>query len=182
MRDQMAEPYRTLLGHFRHESGHYYWDTLVRDSPWADEFRTLFGDESIDYAQAQEMYYSNGPSGDWPESYVSAYSTMHPWEDWAETWAHYLHIVDTLETAFQFGLRIHSRAGDEEALDARPDFNAYHEDDFNELTAHWFPLSFLLNSLNRSMGQEHAYPFMLPRPALEKMEFVHRVIRGVRMG
>ncbi len=177
MRGQMAEPYRTILGHFRHESGHYYWDRLVRDTHWLDECRTLFGDESADYGQSLEAHYNNGPPANWRDHYVSAYATMHPWEDWAETWAHYLHIVDTLETAFQFGLRIHSRAGDGEALNARPDFNAYHADDFVELTEHWFPLSFMLNSLNRSMGQEDAYPFTLPPPALAKLEFVHRVIR-----
>jgi hypothetical protein len=36
----------------------------------------------------------------WQKSFISKYATSHPWEDWAETWAHYLHIMDMLETAF----------------------------------------------------------------------------------
>ena len=94
----LGERYRTLLGHFRHESGHYYWDRLVKDSPFLEEYRALFGDEQLDYAEAVKRHYET-PKQNWSNDYVSAYATMHPWEDWAETWAHYLHMVDTLETA-----------------------------------------------------------------------------------
>ena len=98
-RTAMHEPYRTLLGHMRHESGHYYWDRLIAPTSEIDEFRSLFGDERADYAAALSTYYDRGAPADWQERFVSAYASSHPWEDWAETWAHYLHMIDTLETA-----------------------------------------------------------------------------------
>jgi hypothetical protein len=107
LRQQMGEPYRTLLGHFRHEIGHYYWDRLVRDEGRLEECRAVFGDERADYDQALKTYYANGPAPNWQNSFISAYATAHPWEDFAETWAHYMHIVDTLEMAASFGIAIH---------------------------------------------------------------------------
>ena len=101
----MGEPYRTLLGHFRHEIAHYYWDRLVAQSASLEEFREMFGDEQQDYGAALQQHYANGPPPDWPERFVSAYASSHPWEDFAETWAHYFHMVDTLETASAFGLQ-----------------------------------------------------------------------------
>lgn len=178
MRDQMDEAYRTILGHFRHESGHYYWDQLIRDGQWLQPCRELFGDDTRDYAEALDQHYHNGPPTDWREHFVSAYASTHPWEDWAETWAHYLHIVDTLDTACEYGLRIRPRAASEDTRAARLDFDAYREEDFDTLIEHWLPLTFALNSLNRSMGHEHAYPFVLAPAVIEKLRFVHRVVRG----
>ncbi len=103
---QWGKLYRTLLGHFRHEVGHYYWDKLVRDSDDVEAFRTVFGNERADYGEALTRHYEQGTPAGWQESFVSSYATVHPWEDWAETWAHYLHIVDTLEMAGAFGVRI----------------------------------------------------------------------------
>ena len=180
MREKMDEPYRTILGHLRHESGHHYWERLIRDGRWLAEWRKLFGDETLDYSQALEQHYRNGPPAGWSESFVSAYASTHPWEDWAETWAHYLHIVDTLETAYHFGLRIQPRAGESAALDVRHDFDAYDQAEFAPLVEHWLPLAFALNSLNRSMGHPHAYPFVLTPKVLEKLAFVHRVARAAR--
>ncbi len=180
MRDRMDEPYRTLLGHFRHESGHYYWDRLIFGTPWIHEFRSLFGDHTLDYAESQDRHYRGGSPPDWQERFISAYASMHPWEDWAETWAHYLHIVDTLETAWQFGLHILPRAGDDGGAPVRHDFDPYREDAIDTLIAHWLPLTFALNSLNRSMGHPHAYPFVVPRAVIDKLGFVHRVIRALR--
>jgi hypothetical protein len=177
MRDQMDEPYRTILGHFRHESGHYYWERLIRDGEWLAPWREMFGDEREDYGQALERNYQEGPPSDWPDHFVSAYAAAHPWEDWAECWAHYLHIVDTLETAYQYGLSIRPVSGNEDPSAVRPDFDAYREPDFDAIVEHWFPLTFALNSLNRSMGHEHAYPFVLSPPVIEKLRFVHRVVR-----
>jgi hypothetical protein len=108
-RRQMGEPYRTLLGHFRHEVGHYYWTVLVENDPSIESFRQVFGDERQDYGQALQAHYANGAPPDWQTSFVSAYASAHPWEDWAETWAHYLHMVDTLETANAFGLKVRPR-------------------------------------------------------------------------
>ncbi|MDG9670575.1 putative zinc-binding peptidase [Hahella sp. CR1] len=177
MREQMGEPYRTILGHFRHESGHYYWDRLIRDSHRLTEFRRQFGDETQNYSEALERHYQSAPPQDWSQRFVSAYASSHPWEDWAETWAHYLHMIDTLETAYQFGLMIHPRAGDDANLDVRHDFDPYNQQAFSVLVDHWLPLTFALNSLNRSMGHAHAYPFVLGPQVLQKLEFVHLTVR-----
>ena len=178
MRERMDEPYRTILGHFRHESGHFYWDRLIRNSGWLSDFRALFGDDTRDYAQALDWHYHNGPPSDWSTYYVSAYASSHPWEDWAETWAHYLHILDTLETAYQYGLHIQPRTGD--APQTEHDFDPYDQPDFKALIEHWLPLTFALNSLNRSMGHPNAYPFVLSPMAIHKLDFVHNVVRGAR--
>ena len=97
-REAMQERYRTVLGHFRHESGHYYFNVLVTGEEIA-RWRELFGDEQADYAATLEAYYRDGPPLNWSQRYVSTYAAAHPYEDWAETFAHYLHIVDALETA-----------------------------------------------------------------------------------
>ncbi len=160
-RQDMAEPYRTILGHFRHESGHYYWDRLVRDSNWLQAFRRRFGDERADYDEALQRHYAEGPTADWPQQFVTAYAGSHPWEDWAETWAHYLHMVDTLETAWQFGLRLAPRVDQGEELAAEATLDPYGSEDFQTLADRWLPLTVALNCLNQSMGQPDAYPFVL---------------------
>lgn len=180
MRNDMAEPYRTVLGHFRHESGHYYWDRLVRDGSWLEPFRALFGNETRNYGQALDAHYRAGPPADWTNRFISAYASTHPWEDWAESWAHYLHICDTLETAFAFGLRMQPRLAKSDILDVSTDIDAYDHEDFQRVIAHWFPLTLALNSLNRSMGHEHAYPFVLAPKVIDKLGFVHRVVRASR--
>lgn len=181
-RQTMAEPYRTVLGHFRHEVGHYYWERMVRDSPVLDDFRALFGDETQDYGDALDRHYEQGPPADWLSRYVSAYASSHPWEDWAETWAHYLHMVDSLETAYAFGLRVRPKAGP--ALDqaTAANFDPYREADFERIYDTWLPLTFAVNSLNRSMGQPDLYPFVLSQAANEKIAFIHRLIRKADRG
>jgi len=176
-RVQLHEPYRTLLGHFRHEIGHYFWDRLVRDSPQIEGFRELFGDERADYAQALKDHYSNAnPPADWQQSFVSAYAATHPWEDWAETWAHYLHITDTLETAAACGLSLRPAHANEPALERITLHSADRSVAFDHLIADWFPVAYVLNNLNRGMGLADAYPFVLSAPAIEKLRFVHDVI------
>lgn len=178
MRVSMHEPYRTLLGHFRHEVGHYYWDVLVKPSPpRLDAFRALFGDERADYAEALRLHYANGPRPDWPQHVVSEYASVHPWEDWAETWAHYLHMTDTLETAAVTGLSIRPDRPDEPAMDRQPAKPA-HAQSFEEIINSWFPLTYALNNLNRGMGLPDAYPFVLPPPAIDKLRYVHETICG----
>ncbi|NYZ11455.1 putative zinc-binding peptidase [Azospirillum sp. RWY-5-1] len=173
----MAETYRTLLGHFRHEVGHYYWDRLVRDGLWLEAFRTLFGDERRDYAASVTMHYETGPPADWRQRYISGYASAHPWEDFAETWAHYLHIVDTLETAHAFGLQVHPQAGSH----SRPsmtaiDFDPYRQADFDLLIRTWLPLTYAVNSLNHSMGLPDLYAFVLAPTVMGKLRFVHGLI------
>jgi hypothetical protein len=176
-RQEMGEPYRTVLGHFRHEVGHYYWDRLIKDGRCLEPFRRVFGDESADYADAKTRHYEGGPPADWRERFVSAYASMHPWEDWAETFAHYLHIVDTLETARVYGLALRPKAASGAPL---PDLTARRLDfdDFDDLIAAWFPLTNALNSLNRSMGQPDLYPFVLSQPAIAKLRFVHEIVEN----
>ncbi|RZK14718.1 MAG: hypothetical protein EOO56_24355, partial [Hymenobacter sp.] len=154
-RQAMHELYRTLLGHFRHEVGHYYWDRLIDKSPDLDEFRQLFGDDRQDYGEALQKHYAQGAPPDWQQHYISAYATSHPWEDWAETWAHYLHIIDTLQTGHAYGLRLEpldelSEQGLRAAIQ-----DPYQVADFGQIMAMWLPLTFALNSLNRSMGQPY---------------------------
>ena len=173
----LGEPYRTLLGHMRHEVGHYYWDRLIAATPRLDAFRALFGDERDDYAQALQRHYQTGPPADWQERFVSAYASAHAWEDWAETWAHYLHMTDTLETAAACGVSIRPRRADEPSLTKVPASAGTPASSFDKLLASWFPLTYLLNNLNRGMGLPDGYPFVLSLPAIEKLRFVHDTIK-----
>lgn len=166
LRIEMAEPYRTLLGHFRHEIGHYYFPVLVTGDESLRRFRDLFGDPFADYQAALDRHYSQGAPAGWEDDFVSSYATMHAAEDWAETFAHYLHIRDTLDTAAAFGL---APAG--ATLD-RPQVGRAGFDKIIEL---WLPLAWSLNMVNRSMGHDDLYPFVLPERVLEKMRFVHEV-------
>ena len=178
VRGAMGEPYRTLLGHFRHEIGHYFWDVLVRDGRRTDDFRAAFGDESQDYGAALAAHYANGAPSDWQQHFVSAYASSHPWEDFAETWAHYLHVVDTLETAGAFGLRVRVKPGMRTKLAATVDFDPYASTAFEPLIDTWLPLTFAMNNLNRSMGQNDLYPFILTPEVIAKLGFVHALVHA----
>ncbi|MBA4019728.1 MAG: hypothetical protein C0483_21395 [Pirellula sp.] len=183
-RHELREPYRTLLGHFRHEVGHYYWDRLVVGTPWLEKFRALFGDERQDYAAALKKNYEQGPPPNWADQYISSYASVHPWEDWAETWAHYLHVVDSLDTALRFGLKgedveqavepfTHQDLYDPDAPDAKRVIL---------LVNSWVQLTTVLNELARSMGQHDYYPFVMSRPVLKKMHFIQMLVKETRGG
>ena len=175
----MGEPYRTLLGHFRHESGHYYWDRFIANTSRLEEFRSLFGDEQADYAAALEAHYQRQAAGGslWQQEFVSEYASAHPWEDWAETWAHYLHMTDTLETALTCGVTLKPRRKDEPRL--KPHALLPHEtNDFDQLIERWFPLTYVLNNLNRGLGLADGYPFILHPPVINKLKFIHNTIRS----
>ncbi len=178
MREKMGEGYRTVLGHLRHEIGHYYWDRLVRDGNTLEPFRALFGDERAGYQESIDRHYASGPPANWCESFISAYATMHPWEDWAETWAHYLHMVDTLETAKSHGLTVRAPAADKPGERVVTDRLAFF--DFESLTTGWNAVTLALNSLNRSMGMKDAYPFVLSPTVLAKLRFVHELVQSQR--
>ena len=171
LRVAMAEPYRTLLGHFRHEIGHYYFYRLVGPSPeYSRHFRELFGDPDADYQAALDRHYNEGPPKGWEKSFVSSYATMHPAEDWAETFAHYLHIRDTLDTAAAFGFAPANATFERRVLGPSG---------FDTIIEMWLPLSWALNMINRSMGRDDLYPFVLPAAVLDKMRFIHTVIDEV---
>jgi len=173
-RNDLHEPYRTLLGHFRHEIGHYYWDRLVAESDHLEPFRALFGDERQDYGQALNQHYQQGPLSDWQKSFVSAYASCHPWEDWAETWAHYLHMRDALETAAVSGLTLKPRDRDLPAVSL--DKPAVVVSSFERMIDAWFPLTYVINNLNRGLGLADGYPFVLSVPVIEKLRFIHHLI------
>jgi hypothetical protein len=178
-RSQLHEPYRTLLGHLRHESGHYYWQRLVQPTDWLQPCRDLFGDDREDYAAALQRHYEQGAPADWGQRFVSAYASAHPWEDWAETWAHYLHLVDTLDTARSFGLdgeRVelsYERFGPALLADTGDPQAA----GFLQLINSWMELTGVLNELSRAMGVADFYPFVLSVPAVRKLHLVHRIVR-----
>ncbi len=173
----LGEKYRTLLGHFRHEIGHYYWDTLIKYSSQIENFRQLFGDENQDYETAIQSYYANGPAINWPDHFISPYATSHPWEDWAESWSHYLHMMDTLETAYYFGIGVRPKTGFSD-LEAEINQDPYTMSDFNQVFKMWLPITFAVNSLNRSMGHLDFYPFVIAPDVVKKLQFIHELCHG----
>jgi hypothetical protein len=164
VREQLNESYRTVLGHMRHESGHYYWSLLDPDPALLGEFRQLFGDETQDYGAALERHYNNGTPTDWQEQFISAYASSHPSEDWAECWGHYLHIYDALDTAAA-----------QELLATQP-----WEMSMSERLNAWSRISLMLNELNRSVGGGDAYPFVINKAVAEKLDFIEKAIHRLR--
>ena len=172
-RAALKELYRTPLGHMRHEIAHCSWDRLIAGSPHSQPFRELFGDESADYGAALHHYYELGAPPDWGQRFVSAYASAHPWEDWAETFAHYLHIQDMVETASGFGVSLRPDHPDGEAMSTDLKNIDDHHRSFDRIIGAWLPLTYALNELNRGMGLPDLYPFVLSATALEKLRFVH---------
>ncbi|MEX6508079.1 putative zinc-binding metallopeptidase [Jiella sp. M17.18] len=176
-RTVMGEPYRTLLGHFRHEVGHWYWDRLVRDGSALSECRALFGNDEEDYGEALQRHYQNGPKPNWQDEFVSSYAGSHAWEDFAETWAHYLHIVDSLETGHWWGVSVDPRVKDSGLLTTTIDFDVFGEaTTIREILDAWLALSAALNSFNRSMGHHDLYPFVISEVVTQKLGFIHDLV------
>ena len=174
----LGEKYRTLLGHFRHEIGHYYWDVLIKNNTQADRFSKLFGNENQDYAKALQTYYVNGPPIDWSDHFISQYASSHPWEDWAETWSHYMHLMDTLETAYYFGLHVNpGKQTSVKNLRTEINHDPYTIENFSIVINSWLPLTFAVNSLNRSMGHMDFYPFVIAPDVIHKLQFIHEVCK-----
>ncbi len=180
-RKAMREPYRTLLGHFRHEVGHYYWERLVNGTDWLAGFRQLFGDERVDYAGALQRNYTEGPPADWPLHHVSAYASSHPWEDWAECWAHYLHMRDAVDTALSFGLSTERMPLAFTPFTLAALWQPAHPQAqrFLDFVNNWTQLTTLLNEMSRAMGQPDFYPFVLPREVVAKLHFIHLLVGEV---
>ncbi len=176
-RQRFDEPYRSLLGHLRHESGHFYWLVLVQAAGRLDDFRSLFGDERMDYQSALAWHQSEGPPADWPSRHISAYASAHPWEDWAETWAHYLHMIDCVDTAEAEGMEPRAAGLLFGAIWPFKRCDIYGEETFESLMERWVPLTIAMNSMSRSMGHADFYPVVIPGPAYEKLQYIHRAIR-----
>ena len=178
MRTRLGEPYRTILGHFRHEVGHYYFSRLIEDTPEVENFRKLFGDERISYEEAMSKHYGEGGAG-WSTDYVSAYATMHPWEDFAETFAHLMHIIDALATLDGFGMRMTKWSWREEEPEV--DFDPYRART-EQLIKEWGPFAFAENAINRSMGQPDLYPFQLSNKIVAKLDYINRLLQRAGQG
>ncbi len=156
-RVEFQEPKRTLVGHFRHELGHYYWDLLVRDFR-VEESRRLFGDErNPTYADSQKRYYQQGPAKNWQQSYVSGYASMHPWEDFAETFQAYLDMATILSTTEHFGLVTTSY------------------ENFDSMLAAYSRVGIIANELNRDMGLLDLVPQIFNDFVVEKLRFIHQL-------
>jgi hypothetical protein len=179
IRHDMREPYRTLVGHFRHEIGHYYWDRLIAGTVWHEPCRALFGDERADYAAALRTNYERGPPPDWATRYISSYASAHPWEDWAESWAHYLHLLDSLDTALGFGFTGENVEAEVEQFTVADLYAPDHPDAERTLALvnSWVLLTTVLNELARSMGQPDFYPFVMSRVVLRKVTFIYLVVK-----
>ncbi|MBK8972828.1 MAG: putative zinc-binding metallopeptidase [Hahellaceae bacterium] len=171
---EMDENYRTLLGHFRHETGHYYWSVFDRLDPgFASRCRDTFGDERLDYTAALERYYATGPVENWQETFVSPYASAHPSEDWAECWSHYLHMLDTLETHSSFSALLR---GFESADSLTTEDIHSHRVSFDALMTRWMDMTVYLNGLNQSMGMPDPYPFVLTVSVQAKIRCIHEEI------
>lgn len=178
MRKYLNEHYRTLVGHFRHEVGHYYWDLIIAsNNKLLAQFRAIFGDERCNYAKALKNHYKNGAPVGWKQNFISAYASSHPWEDWAETWAHYIHIMDSEETAYNFGL-----SGQPELKNAAHmqinSIDPYAKVPFKSIIKEAAPLFYAVNSINRSMGISDVYPFVISSIVEKKLEFIHQTIQS----
>lgn len=179
-RKQFLEPYRTLIGHLRHEVGHYFWDQLIYTHPIVlEEFRAIFGDERRDYGVALKNYYKEGAPENWQTSFISKYATSHAWEDWAETWAHYLHIMDMVETAYFFGVNV-KPIGLQKGMKTKASFDPYTVEEFDTIIKTCVPLSFAVNSINRAMGVPDVYPFTISPPVVAKLTFIHKLLLSKR--
>lgn len=187
IRERLREPYRTLVGHLRHELGHFYWDRLIKHSHELHTFRALFGDERLPYASSLSAYYAFGPPPDWASTHISAYASAHPLEDWAETWAHYFHIMDAIQTASDWGVTLghshvtaHTPSRSARPVQGQVVVGGTCTSIEELLVQQWLPLCQMLNLVARGLGQGDLYPFTLPNSVIMKLSCVHQVVQGAR--
>ena len=171
-RTAFSEPMRTLLGHLRHEVGHYLqYRWLAGDDAAMVRCREVFGDERADYARALARHHAEGPPAGWQARFISAYASAHPWEDWAETCAHTLLVIDAVKTAAAWGLRL-----DGQAARARLGDQVAEKPVHDLVLDHWLPVAQFLNAMNRSLGLHDSYPFLMPDAVLAKMATVQALL------
>lgn len=173
-REALQEPYRTMIGHMRHEISHMLWWRLSLREDFLDAFRATFGDERIDYPAALQYHYENGPPAEWRQHYLTSYASAHPHEDWAETAAHLLHLTDIADSFVATGLSSPQIPG--------PDWDPYSEPDASRLIQIAGALTVGVNHVNRSMGLSDLYPFVLSEHARHKLAFVHDWLRRGALG
>jgi hypothetical protein len=171
-RVSFGEPQRTVLGHLRHELSHYFFQRFIEGRPEIASFRDSFGDERANYAAALQRHYEHGPSAEWQQHFVSAYASAHPWEDWAETCAHYLLMVEAVDTAAAWGLQLSSAGG----VRVQPDEAAATAPVERLVIDHWLPMARFLNAMSRSLGLADSYPYLLPLSVLGKLRFVQNIL------
>jgi hypothetical protein len=187
-RQQLGENSRTLLGHFRHESAHYLWQRYLSELKWENPlrlaFRERFGDEWIDYTAALNAHYQRGAVQGWEKQFITAYAASHPWEDWAETWAHYLQILDGLETCECMGIHVKHLALPLVILPVEAGFlptvlvSSVEEDgEFLAWLQRWMCLSTVLNEISHSLGEQALYPFVISVPVAQKLRLAHHFAR-----
>ncbi|WP_371054747.1 putative zinc-binding metallopeptidase [Rhodosalinus sp. K401] len=173
-REALEEPYRTMIGHMRHEIAHMLWWRLSLRADFLKAFRAVFGDEREDYQAALQRHYGNGPPQDWRERFITTYASAHPHEDWAETAAHLLHLTDITDSVAAAGFSSPD-------LPAR-DWDPYSEPDADRLIRVAAALVAGINHVNRSMGLADVYPFVLSSAAWRKLVFVHEWLRRGALG
>ncbi|HEY8589603.1 MAG TPA: putative zinc-binding metallopeptidase, partial [Naasia sp.] len=187
VRISLGEPYRTILGHLRHEIGHYYWLVLVDGTADLGSFRRLFGDDRQDYGSALESHYGDAADGEeqgdstTDEQHISGYATMHPWEDFAESFAHYLHITDGLETAATVGVYVAGPSGVPAPLAGSITASgaaSVADLPMADVLGRWHGYALGMNAMNRSMGEPDLYPFVITAPVAEKLDYIHELVRA----
>ncbi|MFP5486675.1 MAG: putative zinc-binding metallopeptidase, partial [Acidimicrobiia bacterium] len=166
LRHRLGEPFRTVIGHLRHEIGHFYWDRLVGQSDDLKHFRRLFGDERVDYAESVDRYYAHAGAA-WDRTrFVTGYAAAHPLEDWAETFAHYLHILDAVDTAVA-----HDLVPDDSATILVTD--AVGTLELVDILSAWRPINSAVNAIAETLGVPAVYPFDPADAVVDKLAFVH---------
>ncbi|CAD5250969.1 MULTISPECIES: zinc-binding metallopeptidase family protein [Halomonadaceae] len=173
-REALEEPYRTMIGHMRHEISHMLWWRLSLREDFLDAFREMFGDERQDYTAALQRHYTDGPPPDWKERYLTTYASAHPHEDWAETAAHLLHLTDIADSFAASDLSSPELPSHQ--------WEPYAEPDAERLIYVAASLTVGVNHVNRSMGLPDLYPFVLSETARHKLAFVHDWLRRGAQG
>ncbi len=173
-REALQEPYRTMIGHMRHEIAHMLWWRLSLRADFLDAFRAIFGDERANYQTALTRHYTDGPPPGWRDEFLTTYASAHPHEDWAESVAHLLHLTDISDSFIASGLS--------SAELPHANWDPYSEPDAAALIRVAVPLVVGVNHINRSMGLSDIYPFVLSQTAQRKLAFVHRWLRRGAQG
>ena len=167
------QPHRTMLERFRQEIGRYYWDLLIAGTPRLKRFAKAFGGAGQD-RMLQTPHAPRSPQGP-PRGQIRAYSTAHPRESFAESFAHYCHITDAVEVAAAFGVQSRPGRHGDKSAPAAP-FDPYASGTIEQLLENWTSVTSLLDNFNWSMGHPDAFPFVLSPEVIERLGFIHELV------